>query len=283
MLGVISNRRYISGGLSLAILCSLFFFPPAALAAPGTPTSQAEISALPLPAALEPIIISNNLPLRQYIPLVTYCYVNPAGIYGYVTRAGVRIGNATIFLKLRDQTGEHDYLTSATDSCGYYSFIGVQDINSNSGQGYFVEFDNNVPPVIANTLRQWQTPAIQSYSTGQVFNMGNFDIGDVALGEPNSGTPITLPVTFYWTKRSQAPSDSYIFYIYEYIQGDPNPYRLKYYTDPLGYVDSYEVLKSQLPGDLVSKKLYYWYLTIIGPMGSTGRAGTMHGVAFELP
>ncbi len=285
MHGVILNRRLVLGGLSLAVLCSLFFFPPMALAAPGPLPPAARPYDPPPPAPDGPVSAARDLPLRLYIPLLANCYCTPAGIYGYVTKAGVPIGNVTIFLKLRDQTGEHDFLTTSTNSCGFYSFKDVPGINSGSGQGYFVEFDNNVLPIIPNTLRQWQTPAVQSYSTGQVFNIGNFDIGDVVLGEPNNGTRRTLPITFYWTKRSQAPSDSYIFYIYEIIRNDPNPptYIIKYYTDPLGYVGSYQLFKSQLPADLVSGKLYYWYLTIIGPMGSTGRGGTMHAVAFQLP
>ncbi len=280
---VISNRWLVSGGLCIAILFSLFYFPSSTLAAAGTLDSHAEVYVPPSPAPASPTSSSVELPLRQYVPLLMNCFNAPSGIYGYVTKAGGQIGNATIKLMLRDQTGEHDFKTSTTNSCGYYSFTDVPSIESNSGQGYFVEFDNNIPPLIANTLRQWQTQAIQSYTTGQILNIGNFDIGDVTLGEPNNGNPQLLPVTFYWTKRAQAPSDSYIFYIYEYNPGDPNPYILKYYTDPLGYVDSYQLLKSEMPGGMVSGKLYYWYLTIIGPSGSTGRAATMHGVAFSLP
>ena len=282
MLGSISGRWLISGGLSLAILCSLFLFPSPILAVPGTFITQARPYVPPSPDVLEPASPLGNMQPAAYIPLLLNCYTPPAGIYGYVTKAGLPAGGITVKLWLRDQTGDHDNdITSITNSCGYYSFVDIPTISEGSGQGYFVEFYNGSN--IADCLLQWRTQIIQIYTTNQVFNIGNFDIADVILGEPNSGTPQMLPLTFYWTKRNKTPSDSYIFYIYEYKYGDQNPYILLYYTDPLGYVNSLQLLKSELPDSMVSGKQYYWYLTIQGPGGATGRASSMHGVAFQLP
>ncbi len=280
MRGVISGHWLISGGLAVAILFGLFLFPSPILVAPGAFIAQARPYEPPSPDTLE----SNpgDLQPEAYLPVILNCYTPPAGIYGHITKAGLPAGGITVKLILRNQTGDHDNnITSTTNSCGYFSFIDIPSISEGSGQGYFVEFYNysNLP----DSLLQWRTQIIQSYTTNQVFNIGNFDIGDVILGEPNSGTPQLLPVTFYWTRRNKTPSDSYIFYIYEYIYGEENPYILHYYTDPLGFVNSYQLLKSELPAEMVSGKQYYWYLTIFGPDGSTGRASSMHGVAFQLP
>ncbi len=280
MHGVRSNRSLVAGGLLLAILCSVFLFPSPGLAAPGMPADP--------PGQNYPFFPPGSNAARgellpsAYLPLLVNCYTTPAGIYGYVTKAGLPASGITINIILRDQSGDHPLIiTSVTNTCGYYSFPDIPTINQGAGKGYFVEFYNrdNLP----DSLLQWRTQIIQTYTRFQVFNIGNFDISDVTLGEPNSGEAKFLPVTFYWTKRSYAPSDSYIFYIYEFIPGNPNIYNVKYYTDLLGFIDTYQLFKSNLPADIVSEKQYYWYLTIQGPNGATGRASTMHGVAFLIP
>ncbi len=277
MHGVIWNRKLVLGELCFAVLCSLFFFPFATLAAPGTLTSHAEISAPSSPTALEPITISLDLPLRQYLPLLPNCYTTPAGIYGYVTKAGVPAGGIPVTLKLRDQFGEHQKATFITNSCGYFSFYeNILPIDEGSAQGYFVEFDNNSK--FPDSLLQWKTKQITSYAVNEVINISNFDIGDITLLYPITSDPaITLPDTFSWTKRTHSPTDSYILRITDTSFGE------KFLSNPLGFVNSVAISKNDLPPGMVPNAPYYWYLWIVTADGAKGTISRVEVVKFLNP
>jgi hypothetical protein len=276
MRGVISNRELVTGGLVFAILFSFFLFPSPGTAAPGViarPVEQLPPSSSLAPGNLAPLEV---LQQQVYLPILMNCYNAPAGIYGHVTKVGVPASGIKVKLRLRNQTGDHDFAFTTTNTCGYYSFINILSISEGSGQGYFVEFYNDVVPPIPDSLLLWRTQVIQSYTTNQVFNIGDFDIGDVALVSPNSIDPLPLPVTFIWTKRSRVPSDSYIFYIYS------TTYVKKYETPPLGYVSSITLSQNDLPPEIITNTQYIWYLTIQGPNDAYGMISMPKYVMFQF-
>ncbi len=279
MHGVISNRWLVSGGLCFAILCSLFIFPSPGVASPGVVASQAEVYDPPSPAASEPLSISGDFLPRGYIPFLVNCHNAPAGIYGYVTKAGIPASAVTVKLWLRNQTVDSEIATTVTNSCGYFSFINVPDVLVPE-KGYFVRFRNTG---IQGCLLQWDTRVLTPYTGNSAVNIENFDIGDVTLIEPTGNTSLPFPVTFRWTKRAQSPSDRYTLYITEYNPGEPNPYNQKYKSPLLDYVDNIQISRSDIKSDLVSDKLYYWYVDIRTADGAIGYVSHMNGVRFSIP
>ncbi len=263
MCGVNFSRMLVLGGLAIAIVCSLFLFPLPVLAGPGAYTGQAMPYDPPSPDVNEPASIEQDLQPVAYIPMLMNCYNVPAGIYGYVTKAGVPASKISVKLMMRNISVDSEIASSETNSCGYFSFPNIQGVGSGSGKGYFIRFRNDGS--IPGSLIQWDTHVLTPYVTNQTINIENFDIGDVFLGDPNGGDPLPLPVTFHWTKRSHSPTDSYIYYILEYIANEPDPYHPKYNTPPLGYVDNVEINSGVLPSDMKSNTTYYWYVSIIGP------------------
>ncbi len=260
--GLISRRWLVSGGLSLAILCSLFLYPSTFLAAPGAINASARPYDPPPPPVLGPTSASSELPPQAYLPMLMNCYYVPAGIYGYVTKAGVPAGSITVKLMLRNNTVDSEIATVITNSCGYFSFLNVPSVKSGTGKGYFVRFHNG--SIVQDALSNWDTHVLTSYQINEVVNIENFDIGDISLVAPIGSTPLLI-VTFNWTKRNYSPTDSYIFYITEYNPALPNPYNLKFYTSPLGFVDNVQIDLNILPSDMNSDTTYYWYISIIGP------------------
>jgi hypothetical protein len=58
-------------------------------------------------------------------------------------------------------------------------------------------------------LASWSSRTITSYTQGDIVNLGNFDIGGIALLTPTSGATVHFPVTFQWTPRRNVPADQY--------------------------------------------------------------------------
>lgn len=287
MRGANSFRRLISKGRSLAVLGAFLLSTLVLSVVPVIPSVHAEKSG-PLLSAHESIQPLGDLIPWVYIPIIMNGNANPAGIYGYVTQSGTPAAGVSLILYLK--VGDNDSLitTSNSDANGYFSFTGVPGISSGTGQGYFVRFSiysgNN--GTVPGRLNYWNTRILQSYTKDQVVNIGNFDIGDVFLGYPNlydNDNPLPFPVTFNWTKRVQAPTDSYILYITEYISEPQIQYIQKYKSPLLGYVNSQQLVRSDLPMDMVSNKLYFWYITIQSPDGAVGAVSTMQGIKFVIP
>jgi hypothetical protein len=48
-----------------------------------------------------------------------------------------------------------------------------------------------------------------SYTFGDVVELGTFDIGDVPLVTPTTGTVVHFPASFQWRRRPNLPADNY--------------------------------------------------------------------------
>jgi hypothetical protein len=105
----------------------------------------------------------------------------------------------------------------------------------------------------------WWSPDITSYTAGGNVPGGDFDIADVGLGNPNTETPQTLPVTFYWTMRNVA-SDRYEFEIL-----NAETYQILWRSGDLSRVSSFTL--NSLPPGITPGEIYGWDVRINSPQG----------------
>jgi hypothetical protein len=197
-----------------------------------------------------------------------------AGIYGYVTFLGVAVKNIKVDLWKEAGTTHTAIASTTTNLSGYYSFTNEPALPI--GQAYRVRFDNIIPPVIPNALSHWKTRAIDYPTSGIKILIGNFDIGDVALGNPADGAITKAPITFFWTRRPQSPSDSYQIRFLLFSDSTE-----KYLSPALGFVNSFTL--STLPTGFDIVPVYTWYVLISQPDGSAGTSSSQHRILFSAP
>jgi hypothetical protein len=117
---------------------------------------------------------------------------------------------------------------------------------------------NNSDPT---RLWGWWSVSLLSYPVGGAdVHLEDFDIANIPLVSPASGSTVTLPYTFYWTKRPATPTDSYEWDLYS------DQYNA--YTSLLGYVDGVNILS--IPSVFPPGVEYYWDVWVYGPGGGAG-------------
>jgi hypothetical protein len=216
------------------------------------------------------VIASPPPPLvpRAFLPLV--CKLCGAGIFGFVTQAGLPAANVTLNLRKIDTGVTVIVGTAITDINGYYQFSNADALST--GQTYQVvyQFSYGTNDSISGRLASWTTKTISPYAQGQSINIGDFDITDVAQTNPaSSDVSIPLPRTFSWQRRINSPTDSYQIKIVDYT--NPPPLYTEKFTSPaLGYLDQFTFQTLDWPAGMVYGYTYYWYVIVHAPDSSSG-------------
>jgi photosystem II stability/assembly factor-like uncharacterized protein len=130
--------------------------------------------------------------------------------------------------------------------------------------------DGSVP----GRLRYWYTsPFRYDPASSTVIQWGgDFDLADVALGEPDTTAPLPEPVTFRWTPRDIADETYTIQF------RDPATDEFRASVDLTAEQSAAGWVSLTRPADL-PPGTYTWTIRIQGPHGS-GRAGTTHTVTW---
>lgn len=206
------------------------------------------------------IVTASVVVQQTYLP-VTSRPKPPRGLYGTVTENGVPAAGVSLDLRFYNGSSWSTAAITTTAADGSYSFTNISSLSP--GQYYYVRFQNTAGGN-SNRLWTWHTRSVSTYVPGSEFNIGNFDLANIALVSPAPGATVNVPRTFQWTPRPASPTDSYEFNLYDPY--DLNPY---FFTDPpLGYVGSY-TLNGPLPGFGVGP-LYVWELWVYSPDGGYG-------------
>lgn len=193
----------------------------------------------------------------------------PRGIYGYVTENGNPIAGISVELRFYNGSSWSSAGTVSTNGAGLYSFLGVPSLGA--GQNYYVRYlnseENNSRVIL------WVTQLLDSYLGSSEINIGNFDVANINLSSPNPGQTVDLPETFSWDRRFPT-SDSYEFNLFDPNDGDPY-----FYTEPLGYVNSYTL--NSLPGGFSPGEPYGWAINVYAPDGGAGASYYYYDVIFS--
>jgi uncharacterized repeat protein (TIGR01451 family) len=193
---------------------------------------------------------------HSYLPSIEK---SPVGFTGKVTMNGNPAAGVPVDLRLFDGANYLTVATTSTASDGSYVFYNMPPLTS--GQAYWARFKNNSNP---DQLYLWCTGVNTTYNASHMVTFETFDILNIFLTQPESGSVLTLPVTFQWLPRSATPTDSYEFDIFDYDTGDPS-----FYTDPpLGHVGSYTL--TSLPPGFSYNRWYCWDVVAYSPDGGYG-------------
>jgi hypothetical protein len=204
-----------------------------------------------------------------YLPLLTKPTA-AAGIHGRATEHGAPAAGVPVELLFFDGTSVTSRGSTATAADGTYAFRTAPSLNP--GQSYVVMYLN--AQGTAGRVGAWITRELTSYTAGSTVHIGDFDIADLVLGAPANQATVALPRTFQWTRRPATSSDSYIFTLYDPMDGEPF-----WQTEPaLGYVNSYTLRR--LPAGFRASTWYAWDIAIASPDGGIGFSSESRVVRF---
>jgi hypothetical protein len=215
----------------------------------------------------------------------------PEGLYGWVYEDGQPAVGITVTLDycreykmppgppFTPYCSDQELFTAATTGEGMYRFLGMSTTSPTQTQSYQVLWENDGDP---NLLRSWETQIVYSYTAGTGVNIGTFDIGNVGLISPISGTVTGFPTTFEWQLRDKSPWDSYGVCLYGGFRPPPPmnwdvvgcDEQLGYtntrtFTDPFAGIDyGYD---------------YYWYVKVWDPSGGVGISYGLNTAVFAAP
>jgi hypothetical protein len=157
--------------------------------------------------------------------------------------------------------------TTQTDSQGRYSFTGASSLGP--GEQFMVLYGwNNTDD---RYLRVWYGPDITAYTAGQDLPGGDFDIDNVDMVSPPSGTTTALPATFTWQRRG-IDGETYGWGLYD-LSGDE-----EWWTDDLGDVDSYQL--ASLPDGASYWHDYGWRVYVFSGSDGYGMSHYYRRVTF---
>jgi hypothetical protein len=120
-------------------------------------------------------------------------------------------------------------------------------------------------------LRVWYGPDITTYTAGQDLPGGDFDIDNVDMVSPPSGTTTALPATFTWQRRG-IDGETYGWGLYD-LSGDE-----EWWTDDLGDVDSYQL--ASLPDGASYWHDYGWRVYVFSGSDGYGMSHYYRRVTF---
>lgn len=192
---------------------------------------------------------------KVYLPSVTDGEQEtlPDLLSGIVTYDSTPVSNIELELRFYNGTSWSTYATTATNSNGYYQFGSVPSLGSD--QYMYVRWYNSSSN--SNWLSYWSCWSIAAGDSSDLY-ICDFDLKDISLISPSSGSNISLPYTFQWNKRSTLSDD------YELNLADLTDYA-PYWWSSFGYVDNYEMLS--LPTGFFPNEQYAWWMWVYGPDG----------------
>ncbi|MCX6028313.1 MAG: hypothetical protein NT169_03295 [Chloroflexi bacterium] len=193
----------------------------------------------------------------------------PAGIYGRVTYNGGAASGIQLVLEFWNGTTWSTKAQINTGADGSYLFGSIPSLGS--GQVYEVVYGPNASD--DRYLYVWSGPQITAYTSGTRVRGGDFDIADVNLLAPPSGSTLRLPVTFTWQRRGLA-GDSYRLGLFD--PADPNT---GWITEDLADVGSIAI--SSLPSGASYNHIYGWYVVVCNGSESCGSSYYYHAITFS--
>jgi hypothetical protein len=145
---------------------------------------------------------------KVYLPLTIKS--GSSGISGKVSYNGSGVGNLALNLMEYDGASSSRNMTTTTQADGTYMFSGANSLSA--GQFYYVRYWNS--PSGGNTsdsryLVSWISRYITSTEGTNVAGV-DFDIADVVMQSPASGSSLPLPVSFQWVPRG-ITGDNYLW------------------------------------------------------------------------
>jgi hypothetical protein len=152
--------------------------------------------------------------------------------------------------------------TTLTGSQGSYAFRSIVPSTEDQAE-YYVRYLNGAN--VSGRLAYYASRSLTEFGASSEVDLGSFDIADIDLISPEASVAVAAQSTFRWTKRPATPSDNYEFDLYD---ADWSP---SWYSDRLGYVDSYEL--DGLPEGFHLDVPYYWEVWAYDPQGG-------HGISF---
>lgn len=206
--------------------------------------------------------------LRQvFLPLI----ISPRylGINGHVTFNGTAASGVPLDLRFYNGSAWSTAASTTTSADGSYEFLTAPTLGS--GQRYYVRYTNSTDPT---RLAIWQTRSLTSYSANNTIAIGDFDIANIPLASPVSGSTVALPNQFSWQVRPATSTDSYEFNLLNVSTGSP----WWYTVPPLGYVNNYTL--NNLPAGFTTNTWYGWFVAVYSPDGGYGESYYFRYIAF---
>lgn len=193
--------------------------------------------------------------------------IEQVGIQGTLTENGDPAVEVSLSLLADDGASTAEIATTATDAVGHYLFTNVPPLPS--GTRYFVMFGPNESD--PGRLYSWYGPYIDSFSGDRLVSGGDFDVADVPLLAPVSGSVVGVPVTFSWQPRG-LPGDEYTWFLFdqdsrEYWLGD--------------VVDTGSYTLDRLPSGVTDNRDYLWWILVWSGPDSYGESFGLRAVRFE--
>jgi hypothetical protein len=193
------------------------------------------------------------------------------GIYGRVTVNGSAMPGIPLSLRRYDSSLDQwsTIASQNTDLSGRFDFSGLPTLES--GDIYTVIYLNQSSN--NERLYLWVTPYIRNYTSGSAIEAGEFDIADVILQGPGDDASVSLPTTFYWSRRPHTTSDRYVFHLLDQATSTA-----EYFSSSLGYANFYTL--TGLPAGFVANQLYAWEVLVYPPGGGYPDQGW--GLSFDF-
>ena len=192
------------------------------------------------------------------------------GIFGKVTQNGTPAANVSLDLRFYNGATWTTKTTVQTDIDGRFFFKDIPPLET--GQQYYVRYLNSSGA--SGRLWTWGTRTLNAYCFGCNVEIGDFDIADIYLTQPNNGDIVTLPYAFHWSARSATPTDIYEFDLFDPYDGDPYSY-----SPLLGYVNNFTL--NSLPIGFKPNTYYAWTVFVYRPDGSYGVSYYSRWVSFS--
>jgi hypothetical protein len=202
------------------------------------------------------------------------------GIFGYIRERGASAAGVTVELRFFDGVQYSTADSAVTNAAGLYQFRNAPSLTTN--QHYYVRYSNVTYPT---RLYFWSTRILAGYTTDASANIGNFDIGNVALASPNNDARVALPSAFEWQRRVAATTDNYSLYISEVA----SPSTVLFTSDRLSYPIFSDIVDFSLSrtafesNNLTYEKTYEWRVLITGSDGAQGLSFEARKVRIALP
>jgi hypothetical protein len=195
------------------------------------------------------------------------------GIYGWVSYYGTPPASVPLALRFYNGTAwSTAATTTSSGDTGYYMFINVPTLQS--GQRYYVRFGPNITD--SQYLASWHGPLITSHAAENSQAGGDFDIANVFLDSPGSGSLVSLPAQFLWLRR-ELGSESYRWVLWDC---PPSGTGTSLWTSSdLGDVDNFTL--DALPTGYTADEVYCWYVQVYAGPDSYGTSFYYREVTFQ--
>ena len=231
------------------------------------------ILALTVRPGINSAIAESTANQTTFLPVTSSGYFEGShleGISGRVYAYGKPAAETKLELRHNDGSTWTVVKSVKTSDAGYYFFDDIDSLGPN--EQYYVSFGRN--ETNPDFVYFWYGPIIDSFKKGDVVFGGSFDIADMPLKSPASGTTATLPVNFRWEKRG-LPGDTYRLVVIDLAED------VFWRTFDLGDVDSFTL--NGLAPDMVFGKQYAWYIEVYMGPDSFGESYMINDIKFLRP